>query len=78
MYVSAHLISHNGLNLLGEPISESKKVTDFLAGITAPSLSSTAKENVIGDVTKLENFDACQQYTKQILLAQKAHKGFWQ
>jgi hypothetical protein len=52
MYVSAHLMSHNKLNLLGEPISESKKVTDFLAGITAPLLS-TAKENVIGDVAKL-------------------------
>jgi hypothetical protein len=36
---------------------------------------STAKENVIGDVAKLENFDACQQYMKQILLAQKAQKG---
>jgi hypothetical protein len=48
-YVSAHPTSHNELNLLGEPISASKKVTDFLAGITAPSLS-TAKENVIGDV----------------------------
>jgi hypothetical protein len=30
---------------------------------------------VIGDVTKLENFDACQQYMKQILLAHKARKG---
>jgi hypothetical protein len=74
MYISAHLMSHNVLNLLGEPISESKKVIDFLAGITAPSLSTT-KENVIGDVTKLENFDVCQQYLKQILLAQKACKG---
>jgi hypothetical protein len=74
MYVSAHLTGYNKLSLLGEPVSESKKVTDFLAGITAPSLT-TAKENVIGDVTKLENFDACQQYMKQILLAQKARKG---
>jgi hypothetical protein len=74
MYVSTHLLGHNELSLLGEPVSESKKVTDFLAGTTAPSLS-TAKENVIGDVAKLENFDACQQYMKQILLAQKARKG---
>jgi hypothetical protein len=36
---------------------------------------TTAKENVIVDVTKFENFDACQQYMKQILLAQKARKG---
>jgi hypothetical protein len=68
MYVSTHLTGHNELSLLGEPVSKSKKVTNFLAGITAPSLT-TAKENVIGDVTKLENFDACQQYMKQILLA---------
>jgi hypothetical protein len=34
---------------------------------------ATAKENVIGDVAKLEKFDACQQYMKQILLAQKAN-----
>jgi hypothetical protein len=54
MYVSAHLLGHNELSLLGEPVSESKKVTDFLAGITVPSLS-TAKENVIGCVAKLEN-----------------------
>jgi hypothetical protein len=73
MYVSAHLTSHNELNLLGETISLFKKVIDFLAGITAPSLS-TAKENVIGDVNKLENFDACQKYMTQILLAQKARK----
>jgi hypothetical protein len=58
MYISAHLLGHNKLSLLGEPVSELKKVTDFLAGITAPSLS-TAKENIIGDVAKIENFDAC-------------------
>jgi hypothetical protein len=73
MYVSAHLTSHNKLNILGEPISESK-VTNFIAGITAPLLS-TAKENVIGDVKKLEDFNAFQQYMQQILLAQKARKG---
>jgi hypothetical protein len=42
-------------------------VTDFLASFTAPSLSM-AKENAIGDVTKLENFD--QQCMTQVLLAQ--------
>jgi hypothetical protein len=74
MYVSAHLKSNNELNLLDEPISESKKVTNFLAFISATSLS-TAKENVIGHVTKLENFHTGQQYMKQILLSQKACKG---
>jgi hypothetical protein len=74
VYVSTYLTSHNKLSLLGKPVSESKKVTDFLAGITAPLLT-TAKENAIGDVSKLENFDACQQYMKQMLLAQKARKG---
>jgi hypothetical protein len=57
MYVSTHLTRHNELSLLGKPVSESKKVTNFLAGIIAPSLT-TAKENLIEDVTKLENFDS--------------------
>jgi hypothetical protein len=73
MYVNTHLTGHNELNLLDEPVSESAKVTDLIAGTAA--FLSTAKENVIGDITKLENFEVYQQYMKQILLTQKAHKG---
>jgi hypothetical protein len=43
MYVSVHLTGHNKLSLLGEPVSETKKATDFLAGITAPSLTTANK-----------------------------------
>jgi hypothetical protein len=56
----------NELALLGEPVA------DFLEQISAPSLT-TAKENVIGDVAKLEDFHTCQQYLKQVLLSQNAH-----
>jgi hypothetical protein len=70
-YVRIHPENHNKLALLGEPVSETKKVSDFLEQISAPSLA-TAKENVLGDLVKLENFQACQQYLKQVLLSQKA------
>jgi hypothetical protein len=48
-----------------------KKVADFLEQISAPSLTM-AKENVLGDVAKLEDFHTCLQYLKQVLLLQKA------
>jgi hypothetical protein len=70
-YVHIHQKNQNKLALLGEPVSETKKVLDFLEQISAPLLA-TAKENVLGDLAKLENFHACQQYLKQVLLSQKA------
>jgi hypothetical protein len=70
-YVHAHQTNHNKLALIGEPISETKKVADFLEQISAPSLTMV-KENVLHDVAKLEDFHTCQQYLKQVLLSQKA------
>jgi hypothetical protein len=49
----------NELTLLCEPVSETKKVSDFLEQLSDPSLA-TAKENVLGDLARLENFHACQ------------------
>jgi hypothetical protein len=50
---------------LDEPVSESKKVTDFLKGIRDPVLN-TGKSIVLGDPGKLGNFEECQQYLSTI------------
>ena len=64
-YIQIHQSAHNTLADLEEPIAETKKVSDFLAGITDPRLN-TAKDLVMGDRAKLDNFEACQQYLKTI------------
>lgn len=51
---------------LDEPVSESKKVTDFLKGIRDPVLT-TGKSIVLGDPVKLGNFEECQQYLSTIV-----------
>jgi hypothetical protein len=51
---------------LDEPIPETKKVTDFLAGITDSRLSN-AKDLILGDPQKLQNFESCQQYLKTLV-----------
>jgi hypothetical protein len=51
---------------LDEPVSETKKVTDFLKGIRDPNLN-TGKSIVLGDPAKLEDFEKCQQYLSTII-----------
>jgi hypothetical protein len=51
---------------LDEPVSESKKVTDFLKGIRDSALT-TGKSIVLGDPAKLGNFEECQQYLSTIV-----------
>jgi hypothetical protein len=75
-YVEVHQGAHNTLLDLDEPVPETKKVTDFLAGITDPRLSN-AKDLILGDVQKLQNFEACQQYLKMLVYnktTQEKHK----
>ena len=60
-YIHRHQRTHNTLEELGETVAETKKVTDFMNGITDPSLVK-AKTVVNGDQAKLESFEACQQY----------------
>jgi L-rhamnose mutarotase len=62
-YIARHQKAHNELFTLGEVLSESKKVQDFLRGIEDSSFA-TFKGIVLGDNTKLENFELCQQYLK--------------
>jgi hypothetical protein len=65
-YIEIHQKAHNELLALGETISETKKVRDFLQNISDPKLA-TAKTVVAGDPAKLENFELCQQYLKTCL-----------
>jgi hypothetical protein len=65
-YVALHQAAHNELMDLDEPVSESKKVTDFLKGIRDPVLN-TGKSIVLGDPGKLGNFEECQQYLSTIV-----------
>ena len=65
-YVTLHQAAHNELLDLDEPVSESKKVTDFLKGIRDSSLT-TGKSIVLGDPAKLSDFEECQQYLSTIV-----------
>jgi hypothetical protein len=65
-YVTLHQSAHNELLDLDEPVSESKKVTDFLKGIRDPSLN-TGKSIVLGDPAKLGDFEECQQYLSTVV-----------
>jgi hypothetical protein len=65
-YVEMHQAAYNTLSELGEAVPETKKVTDFLAGITDPRLSN-AKDLILGDIAKLQDFEACQQYLKTLV-----------
>lgn len=65
-YVTLHQSAHNELLDLDEPVSESKKVTDFLKGIRDPNLN-TGKSIVLGDPVKLGDFEECQQYLSTVV-----------
>jgi hypothetical protein len=47
-------------------ILETKKVQDFLSGITDPSYETAKTTLVCGDNTKLESFEVCQQFLKMV------------
>ena len=53
--------AHNELADLQEPMSETKKVSDFMKGIKDPKLS-VGTTVVDRDNHKLTDFKACQQY----------------
>jgi hypothetical protein len=65
-YITLHQAAHNELLDLDEPVSKTKKVTDFLKGIRDPNLN-TGKSIVLGDPMKLEDFEKCQQYLSMIV-----------
>ena len=61
-----HQAAHNELLDLDEPVAELKKVSDFLKGIHDPTLVM-AKSVALGDPTKLNDFETCQQYISTIV-----------
>ena len=65
-YMGRHKQVHNELLFLEEPVAETKKVTDFIAGICDPKLE-TAIQRCMGDELKLTNFEMCQQCYKTIV-----------
>ena len=65
-YVTLHQSAHNELLDLEEPVSESKKVTNFFKGIRDPALN-TGKSIVLGDPAKLGDFEECQQYLSTVV-----------
>ena len=74
-YVGIHQRGHNELLDLEEPVAETKKVADFIAGITDPKLE-TAKNVVDGDETKLTDFEECQQFFMTVVSnAKTRHQG---
>lgn len=60
-YVAKHQQAHNELEACNESVPETKKVTDFLAGITDPTLV-TGLSIVMSDKEKLGSFELCQQF----------------
>ena len=69
-YVAAHLRAHNELEYCKEPVPETKKVKDFLDGIEDERLDS-AKDNILGDETKLNDFDETQKYLSLVVSNKK-------
>jgi hypothetical protein len=65
-YVELHQTAYNTLSELNEAVPETKKVTDFLAGIGDPRLTN-AKDFILADPTKLQDFEACQQFLKTLI-----------
>jgi hypothetical protein len=72
-YVTAHQKAHNELSACHEAVPETKKVTDFLGGITDPGLGA-GLANVYGDMAKLGSFETCQQYLSTIVASTSVHK----
>jgi hypothetical protein len=60
-YTSVHQSAHNKLEACGEPVPETKKVTDYLLGITADALA-TAKNITHSRNDLSTDFSACQQF----------------
>lgn len=65
-YIARHQRAHIELESLGEPVAATKKVADFLKGITDPRLE-TGKSIVDGDNAKLNDFELCQQFFKTLV-----------
>ena len=69
-YVAGHQHGHNELFDCGDPMSEARKVTDFLEGIDDPTLDN-AKDVIYGDDAKMNSFELCHQYLATVAASKK-------
>ena len=70
MYTAAHA----ELQEYKELISDTQKVTDFIAGISCPKLEMAKAHILVIDILN-EKFDPCQNYTKIYLNVKESEKG---
>jgi hypothetical protein len=71
-YVALHQDAHNELEDCNEAVPETKKVADFLAGISCPLLQMGLKI-VMSEPMKLSNFDVTQQFLSTLVANQANH-----
>ena len=71
-YVALHQDAHNELEDCNEAVPETKKVADFLAGISCP-LSQMGLNIVMSDPMRLSNFDVTQQFLRTLVANQANH-----
>jgi hypothetical protein len=65
-YVEIHQNAQSTLAKLNEVVPNTKKVTGFLVGMM-DLLLSNAKDLILGDLQKLQNFELCQKYVKTLV-----------
>lgn len=71
-HIGAHQKAHNELLELGEPVAETKKVTDFLASLQDSNLAELSKFfSMFPD--KMDNFEFIQQTVKTYLTNNKPY-----
>jgi hypothetical protein len=66
LYKCIHTQAHSDLKRYGEPVAETKKVKDFLDGITEPSLQPV-KYTIAGFPHLMNNFTEAANYISQII-----------
>ena len=70
-YAAIHQAAHNELEDCNEPLPETKKVSDFLNGISDPSLQSGITV-VLSDDKYSDDFEATQQFLGTLVASQSA------
>ena len=72
-YVAIHQAAHNELEDCNEPIPETKKASDFLAGISDSTLESGIT-CVLSEDRYSDNFEATQQFLGTLVANQMVHR----
>lgn len=72
-YVAIHQAAHNKLDDCNEPIPETKKVSDFLAGIADSSLEAGIT-CVLSEECYQDSFEATQQFLGTLVANQMIHR----